>query len=135
MPRGSRSSGGRSSPFGSRRSASTSAPPPATPKPTPTPQKTTSQGPGLGSAMAQAASFGVGAGIGNAAVHSMLGTNRHHHHDQTNNQQQPLPQQQNPCAQELNKFLECADRQANNLSLCSPFNDFYIQCKNNNGLQ
>jgi len=78
--------------------------------------------------------MGVGAGVGNAAVHSMLGTGSHHHHDQQQQQQQPQPQI-NPCAQELNKFLECAQTQANNLSLCSPFNDFYIQCKNNNGLQ
>jgi hypothetical protein len=48
---------------------------------------------------------------------------------------QAAPQQydQNPCAFEMQKFMECANSQSN-LDLCTAFNDQLKTCKYNNGL-
>merc|ERR1712071_245738 len=133
MPRGSRGSP-RSSPFGAKRHSSNSA---AAPKPPQQPTSNSTQGSGFGASMARGAAFGVGAGAASAAVHGMMGgTSRY----DSNQEQQPAQQQaaqqaqQNPCADELSKFLVCAQAQNYHLSLCTPFNDFYMQCKRNNGL-
>lgn len=132
MPRGSRG-GSRSSPFGSKRHSSNSAAPQAKPQQQSVPPKPSQAGSGLGASMARGAAFGVGAGVAGEAVRGMMGTSRY---DSNQEQQQPAAQQaqQNLCADELNKFLECAQTQNYNLSLCTPFNDFYMQCKKYNGL-
>jgi len=141
MPRGSRSSGGRSS-FGSRPSPRASPPPPtrnlparpppAAPAHPPTAQP---QQPGMMAQMAStAAGVAVGSTIGHVAGAAITGafsgggSAEQQPAAAGQQQQEPLRNPQNPCEYEMKQFLECAQNQSD-VGLCTGFNEALKQCK------
>lgn len=109
--------------------------------------------------LAQGAALGAGAAVGSTMVHGamgMMGGGSDRHRDEGGMQQQggqnqamdqaspygaqggamaqQNQQMQNPCAYQLQDFLNCTQQQSD-LSLCTAFNDVYKQCKLNNGMQ
>ena len=92
--------------------------------------------------------MGVGAGIGSSMVHGAMGmmsgggsrqeeAPRNDPYaaqqpQQAAYQQQPAGQA-NPCAYQLQDFMNCAQN-SSDISMCSAFNDVYKQCKQANGL-
>merc|ERR1712187_473111 len=98
---------------------------------------------GMGGMMMQGAALGAGAAVGSSMVHgamNMLSGSSDEKKDATPAPQQvappaaspyaaqPVAYQQQPCANELQQFMNCSQSQSD-LSLCQAFNDVYMQCK------
>merc|ERR1711860_393046 len=140
MPRGSRSSGGRSS-FSRPMSTSQPAPRPAPSRNVPAAPPSSSVGtpaaqpkqPGLFANMAStAAGVAVGSTIGHTLGHAITGSfsggNRGNQVENQSQQQQQDRNPQNPCEYEMKQFLECAQGQSD-ITLCQGFNEALKQCK------
>jgi len=132
MPRGSRSSGGRSSSTFSRPAPSRNVP---APRPAPAAAVATPQPrqPGMFAQMAStAAGVAVGSTVGHVAGAALTGAfsgsgNQVDQPGQTQ-QAQGTRNPQNPCEYEMKQFLECAQNQSD-VSLCQGFNEALKQCK------
>lgn len=127
------------------------APPPPPPKAVaPQPASAVAPAPAMGAApggglMAQVASTAAGVAIGHTMGHALtgaLGMNGGHGssepaqvEQQQVGMQQPYQQQQQqmqgqePCKFELEQFINCAQTQSNDLSLCEGFNQVLKECK------
>ena len=145
MPRGSRSSGGKSS-FSSPSSRSAparSAAPPARAAPPPSQNLPTQQPaaalaspaprqPGLFAHMAStAAGVAVGSTVGHTLGHALTSSFSGGNKSSDQPAQQQVTQErnpQNPCEYEMKQFLECAQNQTD-VSLCHGFNEALKQCK------
>lgn len=149
MPRGSRSSGGRS--FGGSRPASTSAAPPRPQSNVPAPAPAAAQPPTVIVAqrqpgmIANIASTAAGVAIGHtvgSAMTSALGIGGGHQPAAAAEQPQEavaqpqyVNQQQGsaPCAFELDQFIRCT--QQNDLQVCYGFNEALKECRARYGVQ
>lgn len=49
-------------------------------------------------------------------------------------QQQTAPSQ-NPCELEMKQFLDCAQRNSSDISMCTGFNELLKQCRTSYGMQ
>lgn len=136
MPRGrSSSSSSRGSGFGGSRSASRSQSPPKmqqTPTQQVPQQRTGGMMSGMGSTLMQGMAFGAGSEVAHQAVRSMMGGSGHSNQPQQQNeqpQQYEQPQQssytqQNPCIDYNQKFVDCLQKEGNEISSCQNlFND------------
>ncbi|GAV05774.1 hypothetical protein RvY_15852 [Ramazzottius varieornatus] len=115
------------------------------------------QGPGM---MGQIASTAIGVGIGSAVGHTighmMTGGSRGHEQEAPATQQaqdtqmagqnyggqqgyyQSGAQQQqggSPCELEMKQFIECAQNNSSDISLCTGFNELLKSCKKQYGMQ
>merc|ERR1711941_130249 len=156
MPRGSRSGGGglfgggaRSAPAPSRQASTSAAPPPpakTAPPPAATPPPAAAAPPpaaaaapssgggmmsGMGGMMMQGAALGAGAAVGSSMVHGAMNMLSGSSDEKAAPAAQPVAYQQQPCANELQQFMNCSQSQPD-LSLCQAFNDVYMQCKQAN---
>ena len=135
MPRGRSSSSGSRGSFGGSRSSSRSQSPPVQhPQTQQIPQQRTGgMMSGMGSTLMQGMAFGAGSEVAHQAVRSMMGGSSHHSQPQQQNeqpQQYEQPQQQssytkqNPCIDYNQKFVDCLQRENNDISSCQTlFND------------
>ena len=97
--------------------------------------------------MANIATTAAGVAIGHTVGHALtgaLGMGGGHHSEPAPVEQAALPQQQyqqqqtlatgqDPCRFELDQFLQCAQNQSNDLSLCDGFNQVLRECKTRYG--
>lgn len=97
--------------------------------------------------VASGMAMGAGAAVGSSMVHGAMGMMSGSGSSSDNQQQQQQDQQaapqsayaaqpvahSNPCQEQLNQFMNCS-QQNSDLSLCSPFNDIYRDCKLSHGL-
>ncbi|KAL8594497.1 hypothetical protein ACOMHN_024942 [Nucella lapillus] len=137
MPRRGRSSPMQSRPAAPSRPMST-APAYAPPAPAPVAAAAPKQ-PGLFAQMATtAAGVAVGSAVGHTIGAAMMGGGGHQQPQEAPApaQAQPVQTQQayNPCQQELQQFLDCAQGQSD-VSLCAGFNEALRQCKLQYGTQ
>lgn len=162
--RGSSPSRG-SSAFGRGRSPSPSAarrpaPPPAQPAravaPTPAPPTQVAPAPmaggsAAGGLMANVASTAAGVAIGHTVGHALtgalgIGGGGNHQPEPVAAEQQTAPTMQpqhygqplagqDPCKFELEQFIQCAQNQSSDLSLCDGFNHVLRECKTRYGGQ
>ncbi|XP_055339725.1 coiled-coil-helix-coiled-coil-helix domain-containing protein 2-like [Paramacrobiotus metropolitanus] len=158
MPR--RGGGGRSpSPMGGapRRSMTTAAPArPAAPPPVPVnpaanaPMAYPAQRqPGmLGQIAGTAAGVAIGSAVGHTIGHALTGGGGSNPREEAVSGTNPQPvgspgyyQQQaamtpsyNPCELEMKQFIECAQQNSSDISMCTGFNELLKQCRVRNGM-
>ncbi|XP_067932598.1 coiled-coil-helix-coiled-coil-helix domain-containing protein 2-like [Watersipora subatra] len=88
--------------------------------------------PGLfGQMAATAGGVAIGSAVGHAVGHTLVsgGSSVQGEQPPPVNQQQQI----NPCAQQLEDFLQCAKTSSGDLNMCYGFNEALRQCKANYG--
>ena len=90
----------------------------------------------------------MGSAVGHTLGHAMTGAFSGNKDEASQSQQYEQPQQQqgyaqpaqqanqnDPCAYEMQQFLQCAQNYPSDLTLCQAFNEQLKQCKANYGQQ
>jgi hypothetical protein len=110
-------------------------------QPTTQPQQSGGMMGGLGSTIMTGMAFGAGSEIAHQAVRSVVGGGNSHnqpqqqeHQDQQQNNittSQPQQQQQNPCMEHNSRFVNCLQKEGNEISNCQSFFDELKFCEKN----
>lgn len=87
----------------------------------------------MGQMAATAGGVAIGSAVGHTVGHALTGGGGNYAAADAAPQQPQQQQYQNPCGQQMQAFLDCAQKNSGDLSLCYGFNEALKECKLNYG--